>query len=219
MTTNGDDTDITVSDVTATMDRTRDVLANWPYPPDGGWTADDLDLLPQDGPNGELDLFKRVELIDGALILMSPQRNFHEYVISNLRGMLKAQAPEHLRPSTQMTIRIDKWQRPDPDVLVVDADASRDMSRTAFHAKEVHLVIEVVSPESEHRDIHVKPKIYARAGIRHFWIIEEERGQPVVHVYELDEATSFYSGIGIFRDKLELQLPFPIAIKIADLLS
>jgi len=42
-------------------------LPEWLYPgPDGGWTADDLDALPPDAP-------RRIELIDGALVLMSPQ--------------------------------------------------------------------------------------------------------------------------------------------------
>jgi hypothetical protein len=41
-------------------------LPEWLYPgPDGGWTADDLDALPPDAP-------RRIELIDGALVLLLP---------------------------------------------------------------------------------------------------------------------------------------------------
>ncbi|MGJ6965016.1 hypothetical protein ACSDR0_24205 [Streptosporangium sp. G11] len=42
-------------------------LDYWPSPPPWRWTADDLDNLPAEGPNGEPDFFKHVELIDGAL--------------------------------------------------------------------------------------------------------------------------------------------------------
>ncbi|MEV4894517.1 Uma2 family endonuclease [Nonomuraea sp. NPDC055795] len=218
MTTNGDDTDVTVSDVTATMDRTRDVLANWPYPPDGGWTSDDLDLLPQDGPNGELDLFKRVELIDGALILMSPQRRFHERVISSLRSLLTAQAPESLAVATQMDIKINTRQRPCPDVVVIDAAADSD-SATSYPSGAVHLVVEVVSPESQYRDREVKPRMYADAGIKHFWLVEEEEGKPVIYTYVLDEVTHFYRADATHHGKLTAKSPFPVEVDFADLLS
>lgn len=66
-------------------------LEYWPSPPPWGWTADDLDRLPSDGPNGEPDFFKHVELIDGALVFTSPQKRFHERVIHGLRASLNAQ--------------------------------------------------------------------------------------------------------------------------------
>lgn len=217
MTTNGDESMATVSDVTTTMEHSRNVLANWPFPPEGGWTADDLDLLPQDGPNGELDLFKRVELIDGALILMSPQRLFHESVITGLRHLLDGQAPEEFAITTQMTIRITKQQRPDPDVLVYNA-AARDLSRTSFLPGDIHLVAEVVSPESKYRDHKVKPRIYAAAGIRHYWVVDEEDGKPVITTHELDPDTGTYDCTGVHRDSFTRSEPFPLEIHFAELL-
>ncbi|MET9337322.1 Uma2 family endonuclease [Nonomuraea sp. NPDC003804] len=201
-------------DVTSTMDDVRHVLANWPLPPEGGWTADDLDLLPEDGPHGELDLFKRVELVDGALVLMSPQKLFHESIIIGLRIALDAQAPEGLSARSQMDIKIAPRQRPCPDVLVVDTTATTDLNRTAFAPKDVHLVVEVVSPESEHRDNHVKPGIYAAAGIEHFWIVKDENSKPVIHTYELDEVVGAYVATGIHRDRLAVSVPFPIDITL-----
>ena len=56
-------------------------MPSWPYPPARGWTADDLDHVGAEGPYGELDLLKRVELVDGALIIMSPQTAWHRAVI------------------------------------------------------------------------------------------------------------------------------------------
>ena len=38
---------------------------SWPVPPVGGWTADDLDRLPNLPPH--------TELIDGSLVFVSPQ--------------------------------------------------------------------------------------------------------------------------------------------------
>jgi|SRR5437868_2606715 len=199
------------------MERVHDVLANWPYPPDGGWTADDLDLLPQDGPHGELDFFKHVELVDGALIFMSPRRRFHDLVIRRLADVLDRSAPAGLTTAAQMDIRLGPRQRPCPDVVLVDSAVAADLNRTSYLAGEVHLVIEVVSPESEHRDRHVKPRIYANAGLEHFWLIEEEHGSPVAHTYRLDQVTGFYTGTGIHRGQLKPEEPFPIDIDLAEL--
>ncbi|WP_191893971.1 Uma2 family endonuclease [Planomonospora parontospora] len=226
MTTNGNGEDATVNDMTGTMSdalaTVRDadyLLADWPYPPPGGWTADDLDNLPQDGPNGEPGFFRRVELLDGALIFMSPQKRFHERLIRGLTDRLDAQAPEHLAAVSQMDIKINKFQRPCPDVLVIDARVADDNSRTSYTPAEVHLAVEVVSPESKFRDRKIKPERYAAAGITHFWLIEDESDKPVVYVYELDPTTQSYVPTGIHHGRLSLEVPFPIDVDLVGLLS
>ncbi|MCT9933505.1 Uma2 family endonuclease [Planotetraspora sp. A-T 1434] len=207
MTTNGDGDDATLRDMTS-------VLADWPYPPPGGWTADDLDLLPSDGPNGELDFFKHVELVDGALIFMSPQKRFHERVLYGLRTILNAQLPEKVVAVGQMDVKLGQRQRPCPDVSLVDSSAAEDDGRTYYLPEEICLVVEVVSPESEYRDREVKPQRYAAAGIPHFWRVENNDNRPVVYVYELDPATRTYAVTGIYHSRLAVEVPFPIEIDL-----
>jgi Uma2 family endonuclease len=192
-------------------------LKYWPSPPPWGWTADDLDDLPSDGPNGEPDFFKHVELIDGVLAFMSPQKLFHECVISGLRERLNDQAPDHLVSRTQMDIKLDHRTRFCPDVLVVPKTATSDLNRTSFDPVEVQLVVEVVSPESVQRDRESKPPRYAKAGIGHFWRVEENDGEPVVYVYELDPATRAYALSGIHHGKLSVPRPFEIGIDLEEL--
>ncbi|MEU6966181.1 Uma2 family endonuclease [Kitasatospora aureofaciens] len=181
-------------------------LPDWMYAPrDEGWFADDLDHLPQ-AP-------RHTELIDGALVfMMSPQRWWHGDVVNDLVYTLRRQVPTGHRVGREMSIKLDKWNRPEPDVLVVQADFDPD--RTQFTPDEVALVVEVVSPESVHRDRTVKFRKYAEAGIPHYWIVEEEDGLPVAHVFELEHATSSYAPAGIFRGKLERRVPFPIEIDL-----
>ncbi|MFF0307270.1 Uma2 family endonuclease [Streptosporangium sp. NPDC004379] len=187
-----------------------DLIAGWPSPPAGGWTADDLDRLPDEGPNGEPDFFKHVELVNGELVFMSPQKRFHESVIYGLRTALNAQAPHHLKAVTQMDLLLGKKQRPCPDVVIVDAEAAKDRSRTAYTPDETHLVIEVVSPESRFRDHEVKPKLYAETGIPNFWLVEDKGGDPVIHVYQLDPVNHLYLITGIHHDRLKTGEPFDI---------
>lgn len=192
-------------------------LEYWPAPPPWGWVADDLDSLPSTGPNGEPDFFKHVELIDGALVFMSPQRLFHERVINAFRALLNTQAPSDLVAVTQMDVKLGKRMRPCPDVVVVAESAVENQTRTYFVPDEVRLAVEVMSPESEDRDRLTKPLRYAQAGIPHFWRVEENDGLPVVYVYEIDPASLTYAITGIHHGRLKLSVPFEIDIDLVNL--
>ncbi|MFD2028294.1 Uma2 family endonuclease [Promicromonospora aerolata] len=186
-------------------------LPGWMRPPrPEGWLAEDLDNLP-DAP-------RHTELIDGALVfMMSPQRRRHSSIVFSLRTDLTRQAPEGAVVDSEMTVRLDKYNRPEPDVIVSTASIAGDA--TWYEAKDIILAVEVVSPESVHRDRTVKPHKYAEAGIRHFWRVETEDGDAstAIHVYELDDLTRTYVPIGIFRDTLKVDLPFPIELDVQSL--
>jgi Uma2 family endonuclease len=186
-------------------------LPDWMRPPRAeGWFADDLDHLP-DAP-------RHTELIDGALVfMMSPQRSWHGRVVTALTNALGAAAPEGFDVEREMTIRLDDRNRPEPDVLVTTA--AFDPDRTWFSPADVVLVVEVTSPESAHRDRTVKLRKYAEAGIAHYWCVEEEAGQVVVHCYELDRPSAAYAPAGIFRGRLERPVPFALDLDLAGLVQ
>ncbi|MEU0700415.1 Uma2 family endonuclease [Streptomyces bacillaris] len=179
----------------------------WPVPPEGGWTADDLDRIPGLPPH--------TELIDGSLVFMSPQTAFHGRAMRLFENALLDQAPADLDVLREMTIRLDERNRPEPDVLVFPAEANTGPRQTWFRPEDVVLAVEVVSDDSVQRDREVKPRKYAAAGVRHFWRVEaDEEGVPVVYVYELDPALKVYVPTGIHRDKLTLTVPFPLEIDL-----
>jgi len=181
--------------------------------PEGGLTASDLDRLPGLPPH--------TELIDGGLFFMSPQRLFHMLVIKLLDVALNAARPSGYRVRTQMSVTLGPSHRLEPDLVVVSASAETGMGQTWYPAESVLLAVEVVSPDSQERDRKRKPQLYAEAGIRHFWRVEENDGLPVVYVYELDQAgTPSYTPTGIFHDRLKLTVPYEIDVDlngIADL--
>ena len=194
------------------------VGVQWPYVPPDGWTAADLDQLSPDGPDGTFDALKHIELIDGELIVMSPQTGFHRRVILRLWTELDRQAPDEFAATTEMDVVLGERQRPCPDVSIVSAAAAAaQLRRTYYTPEHVLLVVEVVSKSSEIRDRETKPRRYAEAGLRHFWRVENVDDRPVVYVYELDPATRSYSLTGIFHDRLKTTVPFPIDIPLTDL--
>jgi Uma2 family endonuclease len=184
-------------------------VVNWPTPPVGGYTAEDLDRI--------ADLPPHTELIDGSLVFVSPQKAFHTLALDVLVAGLRLAAPPHLRVRREMSVILGVRQRPEPDIVVVGADAETDTDQTAYQADAIVLTVEVVSPDSEERDRERKPQLYAKAGIKHFWRVEDSGdGKPVVYVYELDPATHAYAITGIHHNQLKLGVPFDIDIDLTE---
>ncbi|WP_026123237.1 Uma2 family endonuclease [Nocardiopsis chromatogenes] len=183
-------------------------VPDWMIPPTDGFTAEDLDRLP--------DLPPHTELIDGSLVLVSPQKRFHTLILDVLVPGLRSHCPAYLRVRREMTTVLGPRQRPEPDIMVVRASADTEQDQTSYPADSVELVVEVVSPESRVRDRERKPQLYAHAGIRHFWRVETDGGRPIVYVYELDPAVSSYVPTGIHHDRLKVATPFPIDIDLTE---
>jgi Uma2 family endonuclease len=172
-----------------------------------GFTAADLDHLPGLPPH--------TELIDGGLALMNPQRIFHLMTVRRLEAGLLATVPSYLEVLREMSVVLNDRQRPEPDIAIVDAASVGDGDQTWFPVSAVRLVVEVVSPESRKRDRERKPQLYAEAGIPHFWLVEENAGEPVVYVHQLASASSVYDLTGIHHGRLKLDVPYDLDIDLA----
>jgi Uma2 family endonuclease len=110
---------------------------------------------------------RRVELIDGEIVEMAAQKNFHLAAITLTAEALKAAfGPGHwIR--VQGSLDLSLVFVPDPDVAVVPGDprgCSADNPTTAL------LVVEV-SDTTLAYDRRTKGSLYARAGITDYWII------------------------------------------------
>ncbi|MEZ0066172.1 Uma2 family endonuclease [Streptacidiphilus sp. MAP12-20] len=188
---------------------TAEPLPDWVIPPYEGYTAEDLDRIP--------DLPPHTELIDGSLVIASPQRRFHDAAMFLLQTGLRASAPDGWRAVREMTVKLNRRNRPEPDVLVVRESAAADLEATAYRPDDVLLAVEVVSPDSEERDRKRKPQLYAEAGIPHFWRVEDEDGRMIVYTYALDASVAQYEPTGIHHDRLALAVPFPIDIDLTEI--
>ncbi|MFH0243181.1 Uma2 family endonuclease [Streptomyces sp. HK10] len=180
----------------------------WPRPPAGGYTAEDLDRIP--------DLPPHTELIDGSLVFVSPQTAFHMRAMRLLEHRLLQVAPPELDIVREMTVTLGKRDRTEPDVMVVRAEALTGPRQTGYRPEDVVLAVEVVSDDSEARDRETKPRKYAASGIPHFWRVEagEDGWSPVVYVFELEPATRTYAVTGIHHDRLKTDVPFPVDIDL-----
>ncbi|NSC21707.1 Uma2 family endonuclease [Streptomyces albus subsp. chlorinus] len=182
-------------------------LPDWVIPPPGGFTAEAFLRLTGLPPH--------TELIDGSLVFVSPREKWHSRVINLLLGELDAQAPSGLRADREMAVRLAKRQVPEPDVVVVMAEAyDRESPSTHYLAGDVVLAVEAVSPDSEDRDRDTKPRKYAAAGIPHYWRVEHRDGVTTAYLYERDPATGAYALTGIHHDRLKTAVPFTLDIDL-----
>ncbi|WP_431901726.1 Uma2 family endonuclease [Nonomuraea sp. bgisy101] len=184
-------------------------LPDWVFPPPEGFVAEDLDHIPE--------LPAHTELIDGSLVFVSPQRDFHTSIMYVLQKGLLESVPTGHRVRREMGVKLGPSQRPEPDMLVLGPETPIERGTTFFEARHVLLVAEVVSPDSAVRDRRRKPQLYAEAGIKHFWRVENDADRIVVYVYELDPATAAYALTGIHHDRLKLTVPFDLDIDLTEI--
>lgn len=182
-------------------------LSDAPYgvgPPQGGWTTDDLDTLPEDGV--------RRELLDGVLHVSPSPSSIHQVIAARLVVALEESCPDDLFVSQANDVQISSRRLFIPDVLVTTFEAARRNSGK-FVPAEVRLAVEIVSPSSASMDRVMKPALYAKAGIPHYWLVEIEGGL-VVHTYQLDHEEEVYQPSGTFTDTIEVSDPWSIEIAL-----
>ena len=176
------------------------------YPPEGGWTTDDLDAMPDDG--------RRRELLDGVLLVSPSPTAAHQTIAGRLMVALEQNCPDEYDVTQGVEVRISRKRSFIPDVLVTTAAAAA--RRTAkYEPHEVILAVEIVSDGSQAMDRITKPALYAQAGIPFYWRIEIEDGTLVVYTYRIDPVDEVYAQTGRWTTSVDTDEPFPVKLSIA----
>lgn len=118
---------------------------------------------------------RRHEIVGGELVEMPGRSIGHQRALMVLMRMLLDQLPAHLDAVHSFDVLLEDGPWPllrKPD-LVVTRDLRDDVTR--FDARDVPLVVEIMSEESEHVDLAVKLREYAAAGIPNYWIVALDR--------------------------------------------
>lgn len=125
-----------------------------------------------------------VELIGGLLIVAEPQGSYHASTVGAVADALRAVLPPGWLVRVQMPVALDDRSEPEPDVAVVPgawADYRGD------HPDRPALVVEVAE-SSLAFDRGEKASLYARGGVRDYWIVNlVDRVVEVLRHPELDE--------------------------------
>jgi Uma2 family endonuclease len=109
---------------------------------------------------------QRVELIDGEIVQMSPQKNRHTVAIELCRVALAAVFGANYWIRIQSPLELSLNSEPEPDLAIVPG-SPRDFKQ---HPTTALLVVEV-SDATLAYDCRVKSRLYATAGIADYWIV------------------------------------------------
>lgn len=132
-------------------------------------TYDDFVLFPDDG--------KRHELIDGEHCVTPSPSIRHQKISGNLYWLIRSYLEEHpigqvfYAPLDVVFSDIDVVE---PDLLYLSNERASQVL-TPLHAKGVpELVIEIASKGSRKRDETIKRRLYERAGVSEYWVVDPE---------------------------------------------
>jgi Uma2 family endonuclease len=147
-------------------------------PPTSGvkLTYDDFLLFPDDG--------QRHELIDGEHYVTPSPNQIHQIIVGNLYFALRGYLEEHpigqafLAPFDVVFSSVDVVE---PDLLYITAERREILTKQNVQGAP-DLVIEVGSPGTRRRDETIKRRLYERAEVSEYWIVDPDL--EVVRVYQ-----------------------------------
>src|SRR5215510_3774536 len=139
-------------------------------------TYDDFLLFPDDG--------LRHELIDGEHYVTPSPIPRHQLIASNLHWLIRSYLEE--RPIgvvffAPVDIVLSHFDVVVPDLLYMSNERSREILTHANVRGTPELVIEVGSPGTSKRDETIKLRLYERAGVLEYWIVDPKRDVIRVH--------------------------------------
>jgi len=145
---------------------------------------------------------EKTELIEGEIISMAAQNPPH--VVSTQLGFkyLTEQFEGKAFVRMQAPIWLSKRSMPEPDIAVVHLPEEQYYTRHP-QAKEVYLVIEV-SDATLRYDLGRKAKLYARAGIPEYWVIDAVNREIHAHLLPVNGE---YQQIALFQETDNFLLP------------
>jgi Uma2 family endonuclease len=171
------------------------------------WTLAEFERLAELGILTEED---RIELIEGELVPMSPKGSRHEVVRTAILNWLRRNLPNESDLCVEPGWRV-AGSYCEPDFLVGPAGSNP----TSVPPREVALLIEVADTSLK-KDTVTKSGLYARAGVRDYWVVNART--LTTKVYREPSARGYGSRVNVRPSRALTSLVIPsLALRLASL--
>jgi len=147
--------------------------------PRRAFTVEDITSMMEAGIVGEDERF---ELIEGDIVMMSPKHVAHDRIKNVLTMALVRGAPDGVFVGIVATLQLARDILVDPDITVLATSVYNADPKTFAQPRpeDVLLLIEVASSSLRY-DRRIKARLYARHGIREFWVIDANERITWIH--------------------------------------
>ncbi len=142
---------------------------------------------------GVLDEDDRVELLEGKIVCMSPQRPFHAASVQRSANYLYEMLRNKAYIRAQLPVILGNDSEPEPDIAVVRLE-NHEYSFRHPEATDIYLLIEVADWTIS-KDRKQKARIYGKNQVLEYWILDIQKRQ--VYVFRQPED-------GTYREELTL---------------
>jgi Uma2 family endonuclease len=139
-------------------------------------TYDDFVLFPDDG--------KRHELIDGEHYVTPSPNIKHQQVVGSLYFLIQSWLEQHAVGRVfvaPLDVVFSHHDVVEPDLLYFSHARAAEVLTPEYVRGAPELVIEVGSPSTRQRDETIKRRLYERAGVSEYWVVDPELD--VVRIY------------------------------------
>jgi Uma2 family endonuclease len=182
--------------------------------PRRAFTVDDISRMMEAGIIGDDENF---ELIEGDLVVMAAKHVGHDGINTMLNMALARSAPDGVLIAIECSLQLAKDILVEPDIAVISR-AVYAADRKTFarpRPEDVPLLIEIAASSLAY-DRGIKARLYARHGIREFWVIDADKRVTFVHTGPSGETWSSIVEHGP-QDVLTTTAVPGFAIRLADI--
>jgi Uma2 family endonuclease len=160
---------------------------------------------------GILDESAPFELWEGELVPMNAKHNRHEIWKRALARLLYRELPDSLAVAIEPSLYLSDVTFLEPDVLVHPGG----ILPVDVRGPDVLLIIEIAD-SSLRKDLTPEARLYARHGVRHYWVFDAENRRAHVMSRPTDDG---YQTVRIVEADGELVLPLDpaLTVRLSDL--
>lgn len=144
------------------------------------WTVEDYHQMIAAG----ILLERKVELLKGEIVQMSPEGEPHAYCSDEAGEYLSELLGKRAKVRQAKPITLPNDSEPEPDLSIVQR-LGRDYREHHPYVENIYWIIEY-SNSSLEKDLETKSKIYAESGISEYWVVNLKKMHLVVFRDPLD---------------------------------